>query len=88
MKLNNDTMSTINKFTSLLEEAVVEGTIGVEEDKLVTNTLKRPQFYRTLIKDHLERLDKTYTPKTYTLFEELYEHTASDEHIALEINEV
>jgi hypothetical protein len=79
MKLDDDTMSTINKFTSLLEEAVVEGTIGVEEDKLVTNTLRRPQFYRSAIKNHLELVDKTYTPHTYILFEELYEYTALED---------
>jgi len=69
MKLDDD------KFTTLLEEAVVEGTIGVEEDKLVANSIRCPQFYRNSIKDHLERIDKTYTPHTHRLFEELYEYT-------------
>ena len=76
MNMDIDNMNTIKRFNVLLEEAIVEGTIGVEEDKLITNTLRRPQFYRTAIKDHLERVDKTYTPHTYVLFEELYEHTS------------
>ena len=83
MKQDTSNIDSItNRFNVLLEPAILEGTIGVEEDKLVTNTLKQPQFYRTAIKDHLERIDKVYTPYTYILFEELYEHTA------LETNQV
>jgi len=77
MKHDND-ITTTDKFTTLLEEATLEGTIGVEEGKLVTNAIRLPQSYRHAIKNHLELVDKTYTPKTYTLFEELYEYTSSD----------
>ena len=77
MKLDIKTLALLKRFNTLLEPAITEGTIGVEEDKLVTNTLRRPQFYRTEIKDQLENIDKTYTPHTYRLFEQLYELTGT-----------
>ena len=70
-------IDTVEAFRELLEASSAEGTIGVEEGKLVNNTLRRPQFYRSEIKDQLENIDKTYTPHTYRLFEQLYELTGT-----------
>lgn len=61
-----------SRFDTLTTEAKLEGVIGVEDEKLIHNTLKKPVVYRKLVRDRLTEIDSEYTPLTHTLFTELY----------------
>jgi hypothetical protein len=62
-------------FESLLEKAREEGAIGVEEERLVHRTIKKPSLYRATVKDKLSNVDSAYVPHTHALFEALYSIT-------------
>tara|TARA_R110000851_G_scaffold63519_1_gene145288 strand:- start:176 stop:475 length:300 start_codon:yes stop_codon:yes gene_type:complete len=65
-------MEKAQKFEGLLKKAREEGAIGVEEERLVHRTLKKPSLYRAAVKEKLTNADASYVPHTYALFEELY----------------
>ena len=58
----------------LAAEAKTEGTIGVEEERLIRKSLERPAYFRRRIKSQLSIIDKEYLPKTYKLWSELYDY--------------
>ena len=61
-----------SRFDTLTTEAKLEGVIGVEDEKLIHNTLKRPAAFRKIVRNRLEEIDDEYTPLTHSLFTELY----------------
>ena len=72
-KLDNpENLKVLTKFDELIKIARVEGAIGVEDEKLIHRTIRRPHVFRKSIRDRLIEIDETYTPLTYQLFTELY----------------
>lgn len=69
---------TFTFFNSLHDEAETEGTVGVEDERLIWRALKKPSVYINKVRSRLEEIDESYTPKTYKLFSELYMYLTKD----------
>ena len=59
---------------TLLQYASKEGTIGVEEERLVRKSFTRPAYFRSLVKNKLSDTDSKYLPNTHRLWKDLYDH--------------
>jgi len=67
-----ENLKVLTRFDELISSAKIEGAIGVEDEKLIHRTIRRPHVYRKSIRDRLIEIDETYTPLTYQLFTEIY----------------
>ena len=59
---------------TLLQDASKEGTIGVEEERLIRKSLARPAYFRSLVNAKLSDTDSKYLPNTFKLWFELYDY--------------
>ncbi len=59
---------------TLLQDTSKEGTIGIEEERLIRKSLARPAYFRRLVKNKLGDTDSKYLPNTFRLWFELYDY--------------
>ena len=59
---------------TLLQYASKEGTIGVEEERLVRKSFTRHAYFRRLVKNKLSDTDSEFLPNTFRLWFELYDY--------------